>query len=64
MPESSRIQTSRSQPVTETALLWHFWGRIYRSQVQSEGGKATFRLFRLLLLLRMNDRVDVEVKTK
>ena len=28
------------------------------------GGKAVFRLFRLLLLLRMDDRVDVEVKTK
>jgi hypothetical protein len=30
----------------------------------SERGKAAFRLFRLLLLLRMDDKVGVEVKTK
>lgn len=64
MPESSCVQTLRSQPATETAVLWHFWGRICRSEVPSEGGKAVFRLFRLLLLLRMDDRVDVEIKTK
>ena len=64
MCESRCIQTLRSEPVTETAVLWHFWGRICRSQVTSESGKAVFRLFRLLLLLRMDDRVGVEVKTK
>lgn len=40
------------------------WAGFVDRECKSEGGKAVFRLFRLLLLLRMNDRIDVEVKTK
>ena len=37
---------------------------IYGDDLSTAGGTAAFRLFRLLLLLRMGDRVEVEVESK